>query len=93
MLLRNNIGESAISKTITVLGSTGSVGQNTLDLVERNPQKFSIRALTGNKNIKLLTKTLNVYAEDKAYVDTINSIIDSNNFFQFDLLNQLFINS
>ena len=46
-----------------------------------------------NKNIKLLTKTLNVYAEDKSYVDTINSIIDSNNFFQFDLLNQLFINS
>ena len=46
-----------------------------------------------NKNIKLLTQTLNVYAEDEAYVDTINSIIDSNNFFQFDLLNQLFINS
>ena len=36
MLKRSHIvGESAINKTLTVLGSTGSVGQNTLDLVER----------------------------------------------------------
>jgi len=37
-------------------------------------------------NIKLLTQTLDVYAEDEFYVDTINSIIDSNKFNQFDIL-------
>ena len=37
-------------------------------------------------NIKLLTETLDVYAEDELYVDTINSIIDSNKFNQFDIL-------
>ena len=57
MLKRNHIvGESAINKTLTVLGSTGSVGQNTLDLVERNPKAFSIKALTGNQNVKLLAQ-------------------------------------
>ena len=57
MLKRNHIvGVSAINKTLTVLGSTGSVGQNTLDLVERNQKAFSIKALTGNQNVKLLAK-------------------------------------
>jgi len=46
-----------------------------------------------NKNIELLTQTLDVYAEDDSYVDTINSIIDSNNFSQFDFKIQAFINS
>ena len=57
MLKRNHIvGVSAINKTLTVLGSTGSVGQNTLDLVERNQKTFSIKALTGNQNVKLLAQ-------------------------------------
>ena len=44
-------------------------------------------------NIKLLTQTLDVYAEDEFYVDTINSIIDSNKFNQFDGLIKPFVNS
>ena len=35
-------------------------------------------------SIKLLTKTLEVYAEDKFYVKTLNSIIDTNNLNQFN---------
>ena len=35
-------------------------------------------------NIKTLTATLKVYAEDESYVKNINSIIDSNNLVQFD---------
>ena len=46
-----------------------------------------------NKNIKLLTETLDVYAEDKLYVETLNAIIDTNNFFQFDLIKNLFFDS
>ena len=44
-------------------------------------------------NIKLLTQTLEAYAEDELYVDTINSIIDSNKFNQFDSVINFFINS
>ena len=46
-----------------------------------------------NLDIKLLTNALDVYAEDKSYVDTINSIIDSNEFTQFDLRSYIFASS
>jgi len=35
-------------KTITILGATGSVGSSTLDLVEREPERFKVLALTAN---------------------------------------------
>lgn len=41
-------------KTINILGSTGSIGTNTIDLVLANPEKFKIRALTAGKNLPLL---------------------------------------
>ena len=44
-------------------------------------------------NIKLLTQHLDVYAKDEFYVETINSIIETNNLMQFDLTNQYFVNS
>ena len=46
-----------------------------------------------NFDIKLLTNALDVYAEDKSYVDTINSVIDTNEFTQFDLRSYIFISS
>ena len=46
-----------------------------------------------NLDIKLLTNALDVYAEDKSYVDTINSIIDTNAFTQFDLRSYIFTSS
>jgi len=44
-------------------------------------------------NIKLLTQHLDVYAKDEFYVETINSIIETNNLMQFDLTSQYFVNS
>lgn len=38
------------------MGSTGSIGTSTLDIISRNPEKYSIVALTANKNINLLIK-------------------------------------
>ena len=38
-------------KTITILGATGSVGTSTLDLVEREPDRFKVRALTANCDV------------------------------------------
>ena len=46
-----------------------------------------------NLDIKLLTNALDVYAEDKSYVDTINSVIDTNEFTQFDLRSYIFTSS
>lgn len=41
-------------KTISILGSTGSVGTSTIDLVSANPDAFKVRALTAGKNLPLL---------------------------------------
>ncbi|MDO8350817.1 MAG: 1-deoxy-D-xylulose-5-phosphate reductoisomerase [Gallionella sp.] len=39
---------------LTVLGSTGSIGSSTLDVVARHPDKFRIVALTANRQVDLL---------------------------------------
>jgi len=41
-------------KKIALLGSTGSIGQQTLEIVENNPEFFSIEVLTANNNVELL---------------------------------------
>jgi 1-deoxy-D-xylulose-5-phosphate reductoisomerase len=37
-------------RRVTILGSTGSVGQNTIDLLLRNREAFQVEALTANRN-------------------------------------------
>ena len=41
-------------KVLTVLGSTGSIGTNTLDVVRRNFQEYQIFALVAGRNVDLL---------------------------------------
>lgn len=41
-------------RRITVFGSTGSIGVNTLDLIARRPGAFQVVALTGGRNVDLL---------------------------------------
>ena len=41
-------------KTVTVLGSTGSIGVNTLDVISRHPDKYFTKALTANTNVKVI---------------------------------------
>ena len=41
-------------RTITILGSTGSVGCQTIDLIERHNGRYTVEALTANSNIELL---------------------------------------
>ncbi|KAA5604481.1 1-deoxy-D-xylulose-5-phosphate reductoisomerase [Roseospira marina] len=46
--------ESGAPRTVTVLGSTGSIGTNTLDLIGRNPGRYQVEALTANSNVETL---------------------------------------
>ena len=43
-------------RSVTVLGSTGSVGVSTLDLIARNPSAFAVEALVARSNVKLLVQ-------------------------------------
>jgi 1-deoxy-D-xylulose-5-phosphate reductoisomerase len=61
-------------KSLTILGSTGSVGGSTLDLVSRQRDSFDVKALTANSNVELLARQavefgaeLAVVADDTAY--------------------------
>lgn len=38
-------------KQLTILGSTGSIGCSTLDVVRHNPDKFRVAALVAGKNV------------------------------------------
>ncbi len=41
-------------QSVTLLGSTGSIGKNTLDVISRHPEQFRIEALVAGKNIAVL---------------------------------------
>jgi 1-deoxy-D-xylulose-5-phosphate reductoisomerase len=43
-------------RTVTILGATGSVGRSTLDLIERNPERFEVLALTARQNVSGLAE-------------------------------------
>ena len=45
-------------KKVTLLGSTGSIGTNTLDVVRRNQHRFEIYALAAGRNLKLLIRQI-----------------------------------
>ncbi|WP_294621971.1 1-deoxy-D-xylulose-5-phosphate reductoisomerase [uncultured Roseovarius sp.] len=43
-------------KRVSILGATGSIGQSTIDLIRRSPERFDVVALTGGRNIDRLSR-------------------------------------
>ena len=58
----------AAPRRVTVLGSTGSVGRNTLDLIARQPGAYAIEALTANANVELLVEQARAFRPRLAVV-------------------------
>jgi len=48
-------------KTVVILGSTGSIGTNTLDIVDRFPEEFRIAGLTAGSNDEKLEEQIRRY--------------------------------
>jgi len=48
-------------KTLSILGSTGSIGTQTLEIVKNNPNEFKVAGLTANTNIDLLKKQIDEF--------------------------------
>lgn len=65
-------------KRLSILGSTGSIGTQTLDVVRKFPNEFKVVGLSCNSNIELLKKQaeefkpLAVCVMDKEKADTLN---------------------
>ena len=51
---------------IVILGSTGSIGEQALEIVREHPKRFNIRALTCNRNWKTLARQVNEFRPDYA---------------------------
>ena len=50
-----------MKKKIVILGSTGSIGKNLLDIINSDKEKFKIVLLSAKKNYKILLKQANFY--------------------------------
>lgn len=66
-------------KTLSILGSTGSIGSQTIDVIRRNPQDFYVQYLTTHSRIDILEQQILsvhpkgvVIADEKSYREFCN---------------------
>jgi len=70
-------------KKISILGSTGSIGRQTLDVISEHPEKFSVVGLSAGKNIELLKEQITKYrplavsVEDEESASSLASEMES----------------
>ena len=55
-------------QVLTILGSTGSIGESTLDIVSRHPEKFRVFALAGHKQVEKLAAQCQTFRPEYAVV-------------------------
>jgi len=60
-------------KPIIILGSTGSIGTNTLDIVQRFPDEFRVVGLTGGSNVEKLETQIRSFKPQAVAVSTESS--------------------
>ena len=70
-------------KNIAILGSTGSIGVNTLKIIKNNQGQFRVFALVSNKNYRLLFhqvvefKPKFVYVHDLKALNKLKKLLDT----------------
>lgn len=57
-------------KKLTILGSTGSIGVSTLEIVAAHPARFQVIALTAGSNLELLKRQIEVFSPQLVAVMT-----------------------
>lgn len=68
--MNTNIAQSN-SVGIAILGSTGSVGRNTLDVIERNQERFHVVALGANQSIDILFEQVKRFSPEYVVISDI----------------------
>ena len=64
-------------KGLSVLGSTGSIGTQTLDVVRAHPDKLKIVGLAANNNYKLLLNQIEEFKPQFVYLNTYNTALNN----------------
>ena len=62
-----------MKKKISILGSTGSIGKNLLNIIKKDKKNFEIALLTARKNYKLLLKQANYFNVTNVIITDFNS--------------------
>ncbi len=77
LLLDNNFlyYNRLMKRKISILGSTGSIGRQALEVIERLWDKFEIIALTAGSNVELLNEQIQKFKPKYAYADDKSKII------------------
>ena len=57
-------------RRITVLGATGSIGESTLDVVKRHPERYAVHALTAHRQVDKLAAQCREFRPAHAVVGT-----------------------
>jgi len=88
-----------MKKKIVILGSTGSIGKNLIDILKKDKKNIDIKLLTTNKNYKELLKQVkifkvkNIVVKDRANFEITKKILKKkkiNVYNNFDSINKLF---
>ena len=62
-------------KKIAILGSTGSIGKQTIDIIRKDKKRFKILLLTANKNHILLSKQIREFNVKNVIITDKNSFL------------------
>jgi len=65
-----------MSQAVTILGSTGSIGVNTLDVIARNRDRFHVLALTAHSNVQKLAEQCSLHEAVYAVIATAELVGD-----------------
>lgn len=57
-----------MKQRLAILGSTGSIGVQTLDIVRENPERFEVRVLTAGRNWELLAQQARAFDADTVVI-------------------------
>ncbi len=83
-----------MKKKIVILGSTGSIGKNTINIIRDDIKKFDIKLLSTNKNVKELIKQAKEFKVKNLIITDYNEYIKAKKIFKnhkFKIYNSFFI--
>ncbi len=67
-MYENRKGETGMMKRISVLGSTGSIGTQALDVIKNNSDRFRVAALSCARRIDMLREQIRLFRPDAVAV-------------------------
>ena len=66
-----------MKKKIIILGSTGSIGQNTIKIIKKDKKNFDIKLLSTNKNVSEIIKQAKQFKVKNIIINNYSKFIET----------------